>query len=84
MARQRRKIDNIYRTERRRVRGLSDKGLAKRRAKAEETIERATRELIEDLEKSVAIGSMTAQEAADEFAAFKRKLEQIKRPSEPN
>ena len=82
MVRQRNTDEN----ERRRIRGLSDEMLATRRAKAKlkEAIERATRQIGEKLDKSVAIGSMTAQEAIDEFKAFTRQLNQIKRPSEPN
>lgn len=61
---------------------MSDEDLAKRRAQLQDTIEQATRDLIATLEKSVAIGSMTADQAADEFAKFTSQLKQIKGPSE--
>lgn len=73
-----------YRDERPRVRSMSDAQLKRRRAELEGIIERATRDFVANLEKSVAIGSMTVKEAADEFAAFKRQLRDAKIPFGPN
>ena len=77
-------LDDIYRLERRRIQGLSAKALAKRKAALEEIVERATRDLVENLKKTVAMGGMTAEEAAEYFAAFTLKVNSIRGPSEPN
>jgi hypothetical protein len=78
------RLKSSYSAERRKVRGLSDSALKKRRAKLQATIDRATRDFVANLEKSVATGAMSPQEAADEFAAFKRQLDDFKVPFGPN
>ncbi|HEY1308491.1 MAG TPA: hypothetical protein VGF24_33310 [Vicinamibacterales bacterium] len=44
-------------------------------------IEEATRDFIKTIEKSVASGAMTAEEASAEIERFKRELAQITGPS---
>jgi hypothetical protein len=73
-----------YRDERRRIARMSDSDSARRRAQLEETIDLTMRQFIESLDASVKAGEMTAEQAADEFAAFQQDLRQLRRPTEPS
>ncbi|HKE84459.1 MAG TPA: hypothetical protein VKB50_11915 [Vicinamibacterales bacterium] len=63
------------------LRGPSDDELSARRAELEGVIEEATRDFIKTIEKSVASGAMTAEEASVEIERFKRELAQLTGPS---
>jgi hypothetical protein len=75
------KSDDASRDERRELPGLPDQEFSARRAELEGVIEEATRDFIKTIEKSVASGAMTAEEASAEIERFKRELAQITGPS---
>jgi len=75
------KSDDASRDERRGLPGLSDQEFSARRAELEGVIEEATRDFIKTIEKSVASGAMSAEEASAEIERFKRELAQITGPS---
>ena len=76
------KSDNdASRDERRGLPELSDEDVSARRAELESVIEEATRDFIKTIEKSVASGAMTAEEASAEIERFTRELAQITGPS---
>jgi hypothetical protein len=51
---------------------------------AKEIIERITQEFIASMEQSVALGHMTAEQAAEKFAAFQQQMREMKSPTRPN
>jgi hypothetical protein len=73
-----------YLDEKRKGRRLSDSKLEKRLAELQATLDRATRDYVAALEKSVASGAMSRQEATEKLAAFKRGLDNFKVPFGPN
>jgi hypothetical protein len=73
-----------YTDERRKVRRLSESKLEERIAELQATLDRATRDYVAALEKSVVSGAMSKQEATEKFAAFKRELDNFKVPFGPN